>query len=169
MRAERHRLAGGFGRVPPVAPYQAGGGEPGYIAPHPSNTDLFFAGTNNGSFLTRYNKRTGELKEVGAYPRFFSGEPSRDVKERWQWTYPILFSYVDSNVLYTTSQRVWKIDQRRRHVGRHQRRPHAARPEDDGRLGWPDHARHEQPGDLRDGVLAGARQEGRQPPLGRLG
>ncbi len=99
---------GGFGRVPPVAPYQAGGGEPGYIAPHPSDSDLYFAGTNNGSFLTRYNKRTGELKEVGAYPRFFSGEPSRDVKERWQWTYPIIFSYTDPNVLYTTSQRVWK-------------------------------------------------------------
>ncbi|MEK6689608.1 MAG: glycosyl hydrolase, partial [Gemmatimonadota bacterium] len=26
-------LGGGFGRIPPVAPYQAGGGEPGYIAP----------------------------------------------------------------------------------------------------------------------------------------
>ena len=91
-----------------MAPYEAGGGEPGYIAPHPTNTDLFFAGTNNGGFLTRYNKRTGELKEVGAYPRFFSGEPSKDVKERWQWTYPIIFSYTDPNVLYTTSQRVWK-------------------------------------------------------------
>jgi len=100
--------AGGFGRVPPVAPYQVGGGEPGYIAPHPTNEDLFFAGTNNGGFLTRYNKRTGELKEVGAYPRFFSGEPSSAVKERWQWTYPIIFAYADPNVLYTSSQRVWK-------------------------------------------------------------
>ncbi|MFN7979322.1 MAG: hypothetical protein U0P30_14390 [Vicinamibacterales bacterium] len=101
-------LGGGFGRIPPVAPYQVGGGEPGYIAPHPSNEDLFFAGTNNGGFLTRYNKRTGELKEVGAYPRFFSGEASKDVKERWQWTYPIIFAYADPTVLYTTSQRVWK-------------------------------------------------------------
>jgi photosystem II stability/assembly factor-like uncharacterized protein len=100
--------AGGFGRVPPVAPYQVGGGEPGYIAPHPSNEDLFFAGTNNGGFLTRYHKRTGDLKEVGAYPRFFSGEPSSAVKERWQWTYPIIFAYADPNVLYTSSQRVWK-------------------------------------------------------------
>jgi photosystem II stability/assembly factor-like uncharacterized protein len=101
-------LGGGFGRIPPVASYQVGGGEPGYIAPHPSNEDLFFAGTNNGGFLTRYNKRTGELKEVGAYPRFFSGEASKDVKERWQWTYPIIFAYADPTVLYTTSQRVWK-------------------------------------------------------------
>jgi len=101
-------LFGGFGRVPPVAPYQAGGGEPGYIAPSPTDPDLFFAGANNGAFLTRLNRRTGEFKEVGAYPRFFSGEPSKDVKERWQWTYPIIFSYVDPTVLYTTSQRVWK-------------------------------------------------------------
>ncbi|MDH4066974.1 MAG: glycosyl hydrolase, partial [Acidobacteriota bacterium] len=105
-------LGGGFGRIPPVAPYQAGGGEPGYIAADPRDPDVFFAGTNNGSFLTRLNRRTGELKEVGAYPRFFSGEPSKDVKERWQWTYPILFSYVDPNVLYTTSQRVWKSTNR---------------------------------------------------------
>jgi len=98
----------GFGGNPPVAPYQVGGGEPGYIAPHATDPDLFFGGTNNGSFLTRLNRRTGEFKEVGAYPRFFSGEPSKDVKERWQWTYPIIFSYVDPNVLYTSSQRVWK-------------------------------------------------------------
>ena len=99
---------GGFGRVAPVAPYQVGGGEPGYIAPDPKDVDVFFAGTNNGGFLTRYNRRTGELKEVGPYPRFFSGEPAIAVKERWQWTYPIIFSYTDPGVLYTSSQRVWK-------------------------------------------------------------
>ena len=58
----------GFGGVPPVEPYQAGGGEPGYIATHATDPDIFFGGTNNGSFLTRLNRRTGEFKEVGAYP-----------------------------------------------------------------------------------------------------
>ena len=101
-------LGGGFGRIPPVAPYQVGGGEPGYIAPDPKDVDVFFSASNNGTFLTRLNRRTGDLKEVGAYPRFFSGEPGIQVKERWQWTYPVIFSYVDSNVLYTSSQRVWK-------------------------------------------------------------
>ena len=105
-------LGGGLARIPPVAPYPADGGEPGYIAADPRDPDVFFSGANNGSFLTRLNRRTGELKEVGAYPRFFSGEPSKDVKERWQWTYPIVFSYVDPNVLYTTSQRVWKSTNR---------------------------------------------------------
>ena len=99
---------GGGGGNPPVAPYQAGGGEPGYIAPHATDPDIFYAGSNNGTFMTRLNRRTGEYKEIGAYPRFFSGEPSKDVKERWQWTYPIILSYADPNILYTSSQRVWK-------------------------------------------------------------
>src|SRR5262245_8422135 len=99
---------GGFGGIPPVEPYQAGGGEPGYIAADRTDPDVYYAGANNGSFLTRLNRRTGALKEVGAYPRFFSGEPSKDVKERWQWTYPIIFSYVDPKILYTCSQRVWR-------------------------------------------------------------
>ena len=98
---------GGGGRqVEPF--YQAGGGEPGYIAPDPKDVDVFFAGANNGSFLTRINRRTGEQREVGPYPRFFSGENSASVVERWQWTYPIIFSPVDPNVLYTSSQRVWR-------------------------------------------------------------
>jgi photosystem II stability/assembly factor-like uncharacterized protein len=102
------RGGGGGGRGNVVDPYQAGGGEPGYIAPDPKDPDVFYSGANNGSFLTRLNRHTGELREVGPYPRFFSGEPSSALVERWQWTYPIIFSPVDPNVLYTASQHVWK-------------------------------------------------------------
>ena len=97
---------GGGGGGNPL--YTVGGGEPGYIAPDPRDLDVFYGGTNNGGFLTRFNRRTGQLREVNPYPRMFQGEPSSDVKERWQWTYPIIFSPVDSNVLYTSSQHVWK-------------------------------------------------------------
>jgi len=100
---------GGGGRgAPPVAPYGAGGSEPGYIAPDPKDPDVFFGGGNNGTFMTRLNRRTGELREVNPYPRMFSGEPSSALVERWQWTYPIVFSPVDPNVLYTSSQHVWR-------------------------------------------------------------
>ena len=97
---------GGGGGGNPL--YTVGGGEPGYIAADPKDVDVFFGGTNNGGFLTRFNRRTGQLREVNPYPRMFQGEPSSDVKERWQWTYPIIFSPVDPNVLYTSSQHVWK-------------------------------------------------------------
>jgi photosystem II stability/assembly factor-like uncharacterized protein len=88
--------------------YPVGGNEDGYIAPDPKDTDVFFSGSNNGSFITRLNRRTGELREVNPYPRFFSGENSASVIERWQWTFPIIFSPVDPNILYTSSQHVWK-------------------------------------------------------------
>jgi photosystem II stability/assembly factor-like uncharacterized protein len=99
---------GGGGRGGGNPLYTVGGGEPGYIAPDPKDIDVFYGGTNNGGFLTRFNRRTGQMREVNPYPRMFQGEPASLVKERWQWTYPIIFSPVDPNVLYTSSQHVWK-------------------------------------------------------------
>ena len=69
---------------------------------------MFFAGGNNGSFLVRTNRRTGQSREVHPYPRMFSGEPSSALAERGQWTFPIVFSPVDPNVLFTATQHVWK-------------------------------------------------------------
>jgi photosystem II stability/assembly factor-like uncharacterized protein len=97
---------GGRGGAP--ATYTAGGSEPAYIAPDPQDPDVFFSGGNNGSFLIRLNRKTGESREVGPYPRMFSGEPASALVERWQWTYPIIFSPVDPKLLYTSSQHVWK-------------------------------------------------------------
>ncbi|MEO7457099.1 MAG: glycosyl hydrolase [Gemmatimonadaceae bacterium] len=88
--------------------YQAGGGEPGYIGPDPRDPDLFYSGTNNGGYLDKFNRRTGISREVNPYPWFYSGEPSKDIKDRWQWTYPIVFSQVDTRALYVSSQRLWR-------------------------------------------------------------
>ncbi len=89
--------------------YPVGGGESGYVAPHPVNPDGVFAGSQ-GALLTRYDRRTGQVRDVQVYPRFFSGEPSSALKERWQWTFPIVFSPHDANVLYTASQHVWRTE-----------------------------------------------------------
>jgi photosystem II stability/assembly factor-like uncharacterized protein len=100
---------GGGGRGAPAPQlYSPGGAEPAYIAPDPKDPDAFFSGGNNGSFLVWTNRRTGQSREVNPYPRMFSGEPSSALVERWQWTYPIIFSPVDPAVLYTSSQHVWK-------------------------------------------------------------
>ena len=99
---------GGPAADPLAGTYNAGGAEPGYIATDPKDPDVFFSGGNNGSFLERLNRRTGETREVGPYPREFSGEPSSALVERIQWTFPIIFSPVDPHVLYTGTQHVWK-------------------------------------------------------------
>ena len=88
--------------------YQAGGGEPGYIAPDPLDIDVYYSGTNNGGYVDRYDRRTGNSREVNPYPWFYSGEASSAVRERWQWTFPILFSSLDPKTLYVSSQRLWK-------------------------------------------------------------
>jgi photosystem II stability/assembly factor-like uncharacterized protein len=87
--------------------YDVGGGESGYIAVNPANADIIYAGSQ-GALLTRFNRRNGQFRDVQVYPRFFSGEPSSALPERWQWTYPIVFSPENSKVLYTSSQHLWK-------------------------------------------------------------
>lgn len=87
--------------------YNVGGGESGYIAPNPANPDIIYAGSQ-GALLTRYNRRTGAIRDVQVYPRFFSGEPASALPERWQWTFPIVFSPLNAKVLYTSSQHLWK-------------------------------------------------------------
>ena len=87
--------------------YDVGGGESGYIAPNPSNPDIIYAGSQ-GALLTRFNRRNGQIRDVKVYPRFFSGEPSSALPERWQWTFPIVFSPLSSKVIYTSSQHLWK-------------------------------------------------------------
>ena len=86
--------------------YDVGGGESGYIAQDPKNPDIFYAGSQ-GALLTRINRTTGQTRDVQIYPRFFSGEEAKTLPERWQWTFPIVFSPVDNKRLYACSQHVW--------------------------------------------------------------
>jgi len=87
--------------------YAVGGGESGYIAPSPTNANVFYAGSQ-GALITRYDRSTGEMRDIQPYPRFFSGEPSSALKERWQWTFPIVFNPLDPKTLYISSQHLWK-------------------------------------------------------------
>ena len=87
--------------------YEVGGGESGYIAVHPTNPSIFFAGSQEGT-LTRFDRGTGVLRNVPPYPRFFSGESAGSLPERWQWTFPIVISALDPNTVYAASQHVWR-------------------------------------------------------------
>ena len=87
--------------------YAVGGGESGWITQHPDDPDIFYAGSQ-GALLTRYDRSNGQIRDIQVYPRFFSGEPSEALPERWQWTFPIMFAPQDSKVMYTCSQHVWR-------------------------------------------------------------
>jgi photosystem II stability/assembly factor-like uncharacterized protein len=87
--------------------YAAGGGEAGYITPDPKDPNIFFGGDQAG-IITRYDRRTGDSRVVNVYPMFFSGMPANALKERLQWTFPIVFSPVDSKILYSSSQHLFR-------------------------------------------------------------
>ncbi|MBT8397641.1 MAG: glycosyl hydrolase, partial [Gemmatimonadetes bacterium] len=87
--------------------YSVGGCESGYIAPHPENPDIYYAGCYGGS-LSRYDHSNGQTRAVNVWPENPMGQSSEDLVERVQWTFPIVFSHHDANVLYTGTQKVWK-------------------------------------------------------------
>jgi len=87
--------------------YDVGGGESGYIAPDPRNPDVFYAGSYGG-YLTRYDRRSDTTRAVNPWPDNPMGFSAKDITERFQWTFPIVFSPIDPQVLYAGSQRVWK-------------------------------------------------------------
>jgi len=108
VSSEAPRGGGGGGRVASVM-YSVGGGESGYIAPDPSNPNIFYAGSQ-GALITRFDRRNGYTKDVQVDPRFFSGESAASLPERWQWTFPIVFSPFDSSIIYTSSQHLWRTN-----------------------------------------------------------
>ena len=80
-----------------------GGGESGYIAPDPRDNGVIYAGGYEGE-ITRYDRRTGQIQEIGAWPEPSDGEGAAKLKYRFQWTAPIVLSPQDPNVLYHGSQ-----------------------------------------------------------------
>ena len=87
--------------------FPAAGGESGYVVPHPRKPWVIFGG-NYGGFLERFDTRTEQHLDVSVYPENSIGEASKNIRERFQWTFPIVFSPHDSSTMYVTSQHVWK-------------------------------------------------------------
>jgi photosystem II stability/assembly factor-like uncharacterized protein len=90
-----------------LPPYIAvGGGESGYIASDPENPDIFYAGSYGG-LLTRFDAATGDQQTINVWPENPMGHSSSDIRERFQWTFPIVFSRTGPKRLYVGSQHLW--------------------------------------------------------------
>ncbi|HEY5491743.1 MAG TPA: glycosyl hydrolase [Gemmatimonadaceae bacterium] len=85
----------------------AGGGESGYIAPNPLKPDIVFAGSYGG-LLTRKDLSTGLERNVSPWPDNPMGYSSQDIQYRFQWTFPIMFSPHNPNVLYAAGSQLFK-------------------------------------------------------------
>jgi hypothetical protein len=87
--------------------YDVGGGESGWIAPSPKDSDIVYAGSYGG-LITRYDHHTGQLRDINPYPDNPMGWGADALKYRFQWNFPLVFSPHDQNTLYTAANVLFK-------------------------------------------------------------
>ena len=106
----------GFGGIGERDWYAVGGGESGWIAPDPRNSQIVYAGSYDG-LLTRYDHATGQYRDVTVWPDNPMGNGAEGMKYRFQWNFPLVFSLHDptklwagGNILFETTNdgQSWK-------------------------------------------------------------
>ena len=101
------------GAIPWGDCYTVGNSESGYIVVHPENPNVIFSGAvgssaGGGGNLIRYDHDTGQVRLITVWPELMTGRGSKEMKYRFQWTFPIQFSPHDSNVLYVTGNMAFR-------------------------------------------------------------
>jgi photosystem II stability/assembly factor-like uncharacterized protein len=86
--------------------YPVGGGECGYIAPDPRDSNIVYAGAEGS--LTRFDKRSEQAGDISVWPLDVSGHGAEGLKYRFQWTSPMFLSPHDPDVIYIAAERVFK-------------------------------------------------------------
>jgi photosystem II stability/assembly factor-like uncharacterized protein len=79
--------------------HTVGGGETGFAVPDPKDPQVVYAG-EYGGYLSRYDHRTRQGRNVSAWPINPSGVTPAEMKYRFQWTAPLMFSPHDHKTLY---------------------------------------------------------------------
>ena len=90
-----------------------GTAESGGIAVRPDDPNIVFAGSigssgGGGGNLLRYNRRTGQQQLITVWPEDQYGSPVKDVKHRFHFTYPVVLSPHDPNILYVAANKVFR-------------------------------------------------------------
>ena len=89
-----------------------GSGESGHIAVHPDNPNVVFAGAigsspGGGGNLLRYDYAADQTRIITVWPELYTGLGAKEMKYRFQWTYPISFSPHDPDTLYVAGNRLF--------------------------------------------------------------
>ncbi len=91
--------------------YPPGTAESGYVAPKPGDPNIVYVGAigsspGSGDALQRYDHTTKQIQLVSVWPEAYHDGATAEV--RFQWTYPIVFSPHDPDVLYAAGNKVFR-------------------------------------------------------------
>jgi photosystem II stability/assembly factor-like uncharacterized protein len=107
MRGPSNSRVGG---IPRGMWHSVGGGESGFATPDPVEPDIIWSSASGsgarGGIVVRYDERTRQYRHVEVWPESTGGWPAKELKYRFQWTFPLLISPHDRNTIYVTSQHV---------------------------------------------------------------
>jgi len=94
-----------------------GGGEAAHVAFNPDDPTYIYSSNITG-FIDEYNLKTGKQRAVKPYPILDLGEPSDQMKFRYNWNPPVMVSrhhpeiiYYGSNVIHRSENRAnnWEV------------------------------------------------------------
>jgi photosystem II stability/assembly factor-like uncharacterized protein len=98
----------GTGGIPRGMWHAVGGGESGFATPDPVDPNIIWSSTSGwgpvSGIVVRYDERRRQFRNVEVWPEASVGWPAKDVKYRFQWTFPLLISPHDNNTVYVSSQ-----------------------------------------------------------------
>jgi len=84
-------------------------GESTYSVPQPGDPNITY-GSGYYSLFLRHDQRTEEYQSVSPWPHYQEGASSGELKYRFGWTHPILFSPANPKQLLISAQCVFKSD-----------------------------------------------------------
>jgi len=93
-----------LGRISIEDWFTVGGGEDGYVAVNTADPNIVYAGDHH--WVYRYDHRSKQVRDISPNPETHYGWGSADINYRFWWTYPVMTSPHDPDVLYVTSQHV---------------------------------------------------------------
>ncbi len=97
------------GTIPLSEWHRVAYGESTYSVPQPGNPNITY-GSGYYSIFVKYDRSTEQFHSVSPWPHYQEGASSGELKYRFGWTHPILFSPANPKELLIAAQYVFKSD-----------------------------------------------------------
>ena len=97
------------GMIPLSAWHEVAYGESTYAVPQPGDPKITY-GSGYYSIFVKHDRRTDEYRSVSPWPHYQEGASSGELKNRFGWTHPILFSPANPKQLFIAAQYIFRSD-----------------------------------------------------------